>query len=133
MERGSVTKSQKGKKACVETKMGECFEAKAHGQCSKGDTCSFSHDRQVQGDLYGCQRRKGRSSSAAPNSKATTDEGRDNSLKTLGNREESSSDKERNSVTKIVKKKTSCKFWHPPVSQNYKSETGCIPSGPKKG
>ena len=24
--------------------MGECFQWKAHGQCSKGDSCSFSHD-----------------------------------------------------------------------------------------
>ena len=38
---------------------GECFQWKAHGQCSRGDSCSFSH---VQGDLYGGQRRKGRSS-----------------------------------------------------------------------
>ena len=36
----------------------------------KGGSCSFSHDRLVQGDLYGGHRRKGRSSSPAPNSKA---------------------------------------------------------------
>ena len=61
VERGSVTKSQKGKKACVERKVGECFQGKAHGQCSKGDSCSFSHDRLAQGDLCSGQRRKGRS------------------------------------------------------------------------
>ena len=33
--------------------MGECFQWKAHGQCSKGYSCSFSHDKVVQGDLYG--------------------------------------------------------------------------------
>ena len=26
----------------------------------------------------------------------------------------------------FLSKKTSCKFWHPPVRQNYKSDTGCI-------
>ena len=40
VERGAVTKSQKGKKAYVERKVGECFQWKAHGQCSKGDSCS---------------------------------------------------------------------------------------------
>ena len=46
VERGSVTKSQKERKP-VEKKVGECFQWKAHGQCSKGDSCSFSHDIQV--------------------------------------------------------------------------------------
>ena len=31
VERGSVTKSHKGNKACVEKKVGECFHWKAHG------------------------------------------------------------------------------------------------------
>ena len=35
MERGAVSKSQKGKKAYVERKVGKCFQWKAHGQCSK--------------------------------------------------------------------------------------------------
>ena len=86
VERGSVTKSQKGKKAYVERKVGECFRWKAHGQCSKGDSCSFSHDRIASGNSGNGQRRKGRSSSPAPNSKAKT-EGE------AGNRDESS-DKE---------------------------------------
>ena len=32
----------KGKKAYIERKAGECFQWKAHGQCSKGDSCSFT-------------------------------------------------------------------------------------------
>ena len=35
----------------VERQVGECFQWKAHGQCSKGDSCSVSHDKLVQGDL----------------------------------------------------------------------------------
>ena len=54
-----------------------CFQWKAHGQCSKGDSCIFSDDKLLQG-----QRRKGRSSSPAPNSKAKTDEGVETSSKT---------------------------------------------------
>ena len=53
--------------------MGECFLWWTHGQFSKGDSCSISLDRLVQGDLYGGQRRKGQSSSPVPNSKAKTD------------------------------------------------------------
>ena len=30
--------------------MGECYQWKAHGQCSKGDSCSFSHDTQTSGN-----------------------------------------------------------------------------------
>ena len=44
VERGAVTKNQKGKKAYVARKVGECFQWKSHGQCSKGDSCSFSHE-----------------------------------------------------------------------------------------
>ena len=32
--------------------MGECFQWKAHGQCSKGDSCSFSHDRDEKDDRH---------------------------------------------------------------------------------
>ena len=44
VERWSVTRSQKGNRAYVERKVGQCFQWKAHRQCSKGDSCSFSHD-----------------------------------------------------------------------------------------
>ena len=50
VEKGSVTKSQKGKKAYVERKVGECFYWKAHGRCSKGDSCSLSHDPRAPGN-----------------------------------------------------------------------------------
>ena len=35
VERGSVTNSRKGNKAYVGRKIRECFQWKAHGQCSK--------------------------------------------------------------------------------------------------
>ena len=44
VERGSVTKSSKGVKAYVERKVEECFQWKSHGQCYKGDSCSFGHE-----------------------------------------------------------------------------------------
>ena len=58
VERGSVTKSQKGKKANVERKVGECFQWKTHGQCSKGDSCSFSNDRRAPANSGKCQKKK---------------------------------------------------------------------------
>ena len=42
---GAVTKSQKGRKVSVERKVGVCYQWKAIAQCSKGDSCSFIHDR----------------------------------------------------------------------------------------
>ena len=40
VERGVVTKSQKGNKAYVERKEAECYRWKANGQCSRGDSCT---------------------------------------------------------------------------------------------
>ena len=73
--KGISDQESNGKKACVARKVGEYFQWKAHGQCSKGDSCSFSHDKLLQGDLNGGQKRKRRPSSPTPNSKAKTDEG----------------------------------------------------------
>ena len=50
VERGSVTKCQNGNKAYVERKVGECFQWKAHGEYSQGDSCSFSHDILASGN-----------------------------------------------------------------------------------
>ena len=84
--------SQKGKKAYVDRKVEECFQWKSHGQCSKGDSCGFSYEL-ASGNRGGGQRRKGQSSSPAPNTKAKTDGEVEKPLKESGNRDESSSDK----------------------------------------
>ena len=89
----------------------------------KRDSCSFSYDELVHGDLHGGQRRKGRSSSPAPSSKAKTDEGREKSSKTSGNRDQTKGAKV-HADTKNCKN-PSCKFWLRPVCRNCKSEFGC--------
>ena len=66
VERRAVTKNQKGKKAYVERKVGECYQWRAKGQCSKGGSCSFRHDPAF-GDGCEAHRAKGQSSSPAPN------------------------------------------------------------------
>ena len=117
VERGAVTKSQKGKKAYVERKVGERIQEKAEGQCSKGDSCSFSHDR-ASGNRCDL-RRGGQSLSLAPKAQVGS-----------GRRRESPS----GSRTRIPCRRSfgrectnpSCNYWHPPVYLNHKSETGCI-------
>ena len=69
VERGSVTESRNGKKAYVERTVGECFQWKAHGQCSKGDTQSQSWHNSLW-KLARARDKKGRSSSPASHSKA---------------------------------------------------------------
>ena len=127
VERGSVTKSQKGKKACVERKVVECSQWKAPGQCSKGGSCSFSHDIQDSGNRGQGQRRTGRSSSPASHSKAKqTDGEKQKSSQGSGSTQENSLDKSEIPCRFKFCKNQLCKFWHPPVSLNYKSETGRV-------
>ena len=104
----------------------ECFQWKAHGQCSKGDSCSFSLDRLAQGDLCGGQRRKGRSSSLAPSSRAKTDGEGEKPQKHQATKMKTLQTKgaKFRAVTKNCKS-PSYSFWNPPVCQNYKSETEC--------
>ena len=47
----------------------------AHGQCSKGDSCCFSHDELACGNSGEYLRREGRSSSPAPHWKAKQTDG----------------------------------------------------------
>ena len=73
VEKGPVTKSQKGKKAYVEKKVGACHQWTGTGQCSRRDSCSFSHNTMASGNSGAGPRRKGRSSSPALNSNPKTD------------------------------------------------------------
>ena len=118
---GAVIRSQKGKKANVERKVGECYQWKATGQCSKGDSCIFSHDP-VSGNRCEAQRRKRQSSSPAPDSKANID-GKGKPSKTSGNKDDGFSDK-RHKIPCQWRNCTnpSCGYWHPPVCQNCKPE-----------
>ena len=116
---------KKERKPTLRGKWESAFSGKAHGQYSKGDSCSFSHDRQVQGDLYGGQRRKGRSSSPAPNSKAKTDGGGESLQKHQATEREALQTRNDIPCRDQNCQNPSCKLWHPSVCQHYKSETGC--------
>ena len=107
---------KKGKNAHVERKVRECFQWKAHGQCSKRDSCNFSHDTIASGNSGAGQRREGRSSSPAHNSKAKQTDGEKGEAT-----KRKVSDKRSQMCVDIknCKKNPSCQFWHPPMCQNY--------------
>ena len=66
---------------------GRVFFSGRHMDCVQKEThVVFSHEKLVQRDLYGGQRREERPSPPAPDSKAKTDEGRGKSSKTYGNK-----------------------------------------------
>ena len=73
MIQGVVTRSRKKNKANVERKVGDSWQWQATGQCSKGDSCGFHHGVRASGNGSELLKRKERTSSLAPNSKATPD------------------------------------------------------------
>ena len=108
-----------------ERKVGQCFQWK--GQCSKGDSCSFSHDpllasgnRSSSSSSSCCsrQRRKGRSSSP------TYPIQRQNRL----TEKKATKSNRRSQILCRYKicNNPSCKFWHLPVCANYKSLKGSV-------
>ena len=103
---------------------GKCPNVKIQKHSNQDESCSFSHNpASAAAPGNGCEahREKGRSSTPAPWSKSETP------AKSSGNRGESPSDK-RSRIPCRYRKCThpSWSYWHPPVCQNYTSETGCI-------
>ena len=47
-ERNAVVKNQRAKQR-EQRSLGDCWQWKANGQCSKGDNCSFRHDMDKRG------------------------------------------------------------------------------------
>ena len=98
----------------------ECCQWKATGQCSRGDSCSFSH-----GSKRG---QKAQSPSPAPKAKTRFD-GRKPS-KGVGPRGKSPSGRKgQRACTNFLKGTTctnsSCNYWHPPEGQIDISVSGC--------
>ena len=119
---GVVTRSRKENGANVERKVGDCWQWQATGQCSKGDSCGFHHGVTASGNGSEPHKQKERTSSLAPNSKATKD-----------GKGKSSDEKDGKSVDKRNKipcqwrncTNPSCSYRHPPECQNYISQIGC--------
>ena len=109
IDRGAVTRSQKGKKVIVVFK--------------QGDSCSFSHDAFASGNSGEPQRRKGRSSSPAPNSKANLNRKGKFSLPSDKNDESSVDPRSKIPYRGETAPILHVAFRHHPVRQNCKQNT----------
>ena len=116
-ERNAVVKNQ-GTKQRGQRTLGDCWQWKANGQCSKGDNCSFRHDINKRGKVT--------PSNPSPNSFMRQNERNASKIRSLRGRSPSGrmsrlpcKDFEGTCTTPF------CGKWHPPECLFYKSESGC--------
>ena len=98
--------------------MGECYQWEAIGQCSKGDSCSFSHDpaseKRDKKDILPLLHRKRRHKLTGRYPQKF--------------RPQTSETRRKIPCRNFTWRKCtypSCNFWHPPVCLNFKSALGC--------
>ena len=116
IENGVLVKSQMVKAVSVERRKGECYQWKAHGQCARGDSCSFSHGKN--------RGQQAQSSSLAPKTQTQID-GRRPSTGTGPGEKVLLEGKVRKRANVRICTNLWCNCWHPPVCQNDISESGC--------
>ena len=126
VEKGTVTKSQTGKEAYVEMKVGECFQWNAHGQCSRGDSCSFSHDPRALGNKGKSQRQKDDRLLLHPTRRQNRLTAKDKNPKCQAINKKALWKREKFHAYSKSAKNPSCKLWHPPICLNYISEKRCV-------
>ena len=117
-ETSAVVKNQRAKQR-EQRSLGDCWQWKASGQCSKGDSCSFQHDMSK------------RAKSTQPNSspRSSTQQNVKNASRTRSPRGRSPGGKMARLPCKDYLKGTCttpfCEKWNPPECLFYKSEKGC--------
>ena len=125
LEGGTVTKSHKGKKANAERRVGDCYQWKANGQCSKGDSCSFRHEP-ATGNRCAVGREEQSSSPAPKRRRRLT---RRYPLKVQAVEVKAHNwTRGRIPCKDFLEGKStnpSCNMWHLPVCYKYKSKSGC--------
>ena len=101
--------------------MGECFQWKATGQCSKGNSA-------VQSWSSIWKQMRGSKPEKTAFLSRTWYVGKDWQWKKVSGKREASSSDVRSRILCRYRycKNPSCNCWHRPVCQNYKSETGCV-------
>ena len=108
-----------GHKQREQRSLGDCWQWKADGQCSKGDTCSFRHDKD--------QRAKSTQANTSPRS--STQQNVKNASRTKSPGGRSPSGKMARLPCKDHLKGTCttpfCEKWHPPECLFRESENGC--------
>ena len=117
-ERNAVVKNQRMKQR-EQRSLGDCYQWKTNGQCSKGDNCSFRHDIN--------KRAKTTQSNSSPGS--STQQSVKNASTTRSRRGRSPSGRMSRLPCKDYLKGTCtnsfCEKWHPPECLFYKSKSGC--------
>ena len=117
-ETSPVVKNQRAKQ-CEQRSLGDCWQWKANGQCSKGDNCSFRHDKD----------KRAKSAQPNPSPRSSKNKNVKNASRTKSPRGRSPSGKMARLPCKDYLKGTCttpfCEKWHPPECLFYKSENGC--------
>ena len=117
-ETNAVVKNQ-GTKQREQRTLGDCWQWKAKGQCSKGDNCSFRHDINKRAKV----------TQPNPSPSSSTRQNERNASRTRSPRGKSPSGRMFRLPCKDYLKGTCtnsfCDKWHPPERLFYKSENGC--------
>ena len=118
VEKNAVVKNQ-GTKQREQRTLGDCWQWKANGQCSKGDNCSSRHNVD--------KRAKTTQPNPSPSSSTRQNDGR--ASRTRSPRGRSPSGRMARLPCKDYLKGTCttpfCEKWHPPECLFYKSESEC--------
>ena len=116
-ETSAVVKNQRAKQGKQRT-LGDCWQWKANGKCSKGDNCSFRH----------FFNKRAKSTQPNPSPRSSTQQRVQNASRTKSPRGRRPSGKMARRPCKDYLKGTCttpfCEKWHPPECLFYKSENG---------
>ena len=111
-ETSAVVKNQ-GPKQREQRSVGDCWQWKANGQCSKGDNCSFRHDIN----------KRAKSTQPSPSPTSFMRQNERNASRTRSPRGKSPSGGSKDYLEGICTTPF-CEKWHPPECLFYKSESG---------
>ena len=113
-----MVKNQRAKQH-EQRSLGDCWQWKANGQCSKGDNCSFRSD----------MNKRAKSTQPNPSPRSSTQQSVKSASRTRSPRGRSPSGKMSRLPCKDYLKGTCttpfCEKWHPPECLFYKSDNGC--------
>ena len=116
-ETSAVVKNE-GTKQREQGSLGDCWQWKANGRCSEGDTCNFRHD----------MHKRAKSTQPNPPPRSSTQLSVRNASRTRSPRGRSPSRKmdrlQRKDYLKGTCTTSFCEKWHPPECLFYKSEKG---------
>ena len=113
-ETSAVVKNQRTKQR-EQRRLGDYWQRKANGQCSKGNNCSFRHDKD----------KRAKSTQPNPSPRSSTQQNVKNASGTKSPRGRSPNWKMARLSFKGTCTTPFCEKWHPPECLFHKSEKGC--------